>query len=307
MIPVLSRRLGSRRRYPVCALAVLLCCAAMPANAAQSPVVPATVQAPVRIAAMPGDRLLVSDNTLQAIIVIDRKTLSVERTIPVGGRPVAVVWAEGRIFVGNETLGQVQIYSPDGRLTGNFGAPGSIGLPNALAYDDQTYEVLVLDALEKVVKVFTIEGQFLRLLTQPGALANPTAMSFDRTARRVLVSDFGTLAGSIFSRPKPVVHQLDLAGTEVAKIDGTGTGTFVRPQGLALDAAGRLYVVDSYDSRIYVFDAAGAPLGNLGGFGGDPGQLSLPLDILDSPKDKTLYVTDHGNGRIAAFPEWVTP
>lgn len=306
LIPVLSER--GRRRYAPCALPVLLLlCVALPATAAQTSVVPTTVQAPVRIAPMPGDRLLVTDNALESVLVIDRKSLSVERTIPVGGRPVGIAWGEGRIFVGNETLGQVQIYNLDGKLAGTCGEPGSIGLPNAIAFDDQTYEVLVLDALEKVVKVYSVEGQFLRLQTQPAAMTSPTAMTFDRAARRLLISDFGSLSGGVFTKPKPVVHHFDAAGTETARLEGTATRTFVRPQGIAIDGGGRLYVVDSYDSKIYVFDAAGVPLGSLGGFGSDTGKMSLPLDVLYSPRDKTLYVTDHANGRIVTFPEWVTP
>jgi len=293
-------------------LVLLLISAGPVAHAAPPAGGPLGVATPVRIATMPGDRLLVSDYDLGVIHIVDRQDLSVERSFSVGGRPVAVAWGLDRIFVGNETLGRVEVYNPRGKRIATFGEPGSIRLPNAIAVDAEGSQVLVLDVFEKVVKVFSSDGILLRRLTQPGALTNPSAMTFDPVRRRVLVSDFGAYADSTFAKQNALVRHFDTDGVELQSFDGvipnTTTRTFVRPQGLAFDGAGHLYVVDSFASEVHVLDAAsGVPIGVLGGFGTDPGLLSLPLDAVFSSTGGKLYVTDSRNGRIATFAQWGTP
>jgi DNA-binding beta-propeller fold protein YncE len=268
------------------------------------------MSAPVRIAAMQDTRLLVSDFAAGAIHIIDHRSMAIERSFAVAGNPVAVAWGMDRIFVGNETEGRVEVYNPRGKLIGTMGVPGSIRLPNSIAVDGAGSRVFVLDAFEKVVKIFSIDGMLLGTLTAPGALSAPTAMTFDAARGLVLVSDFGAFADSTFSKQNARIHVFDLSGNLLMQftgiVPGTTTRTFERPQGLALDAAGRLYVVDSYQSQVHVLDAAsGVPLGKLGSFGSEPGQLSLPLDVC--AVGTALYVTDNGNRRIATFPQWVTP
>ena len=260
--------------------------------------------APVRVALMPGKRLLVSDYRAEAINVVDQRDLSVQWTFPIAGKPVAIAWGLGRIFVGNETEGRVEAYNFHGHLMTTYGAPGSILLPNAVAVDTESSQVLVLDAFEKVIKVFALDGTFLYPLTQAGALENPSAMTFDPARRLVLVSDFGGFSDNMFARRGALVRYFDLSGNEQFRF----SGTFIRPQGLSVDGFGRLYVVDSYKSQVQVLDAAsGALLGLLGGPGSGPGSLNLPLDVVYSPDADKLYVTDNQNGRIATFERWVTP
>ncbi len=259
---------------------------------------------PVRIALMPGARLLVSDFRAEAVHVVRERDLAVQRTIGVDGNPVAVAWGAGRIFVGNETKGRVEAYNLGGRLLTTYGAPGSILLPNAVAIDPESSRVMVLDSFEKVVKVFALDGTFLYPLTQAGALENPSAMSFDAARRLLLVSDFGGFSDNMFKKPTASVRYFDLNGTEQIRFNGLSA----RPQGLSADGFGHLYVVDSYESQVQVLDAAsGALLGLLGAPGTGPGALNLPLDVVYSPGTDKLYVTDNQNGRIASFDRWVAP
>ena len=259
---------------------------------------------PVRIALMPGARLLVSDYRAEAVHVVDQRDLSVQRTMEVGGNPVAVAWGLGRIFVGNETKGRVEAYNLGGRLLTTYGAPGSILLPNAVAIDPESSRLMVLDSFEKVIKVFALDGTFLYPLTQAGALENPSAMSFDAARRLLLVSDFGTFSDNTFKKPTSSVRYFDLSGTEQIRFNAISA----RPQGLGVDGFGHLYVVDSYASQVQVLDAAsGALLGMIGAPGTGPGALNLPLDVVYSPGTNKLYVTDNQNGRIASFDRWVAP
>lgn len=276
---------------------------------AQAANVPLAMSSPTRVAPMQDARLLVSDYAAGAIHVMDVRTLTIERSFTIPGHPVAVAWALDRIFVGNEVSGQVEVYNARGKRIGTVGAPGSIRLPNSIAVDSATSRVFVLDAFEKTVKIFSVDGTLLGALTAPGALLAPTAMTFDAAGGRVLVSDFGAFSDSTFAKQSARIHVFDLSGNLLAQFTGitsAGTRTFERPQGMTFDAGGRLYVVDSYNSEVHVLDSAsGTPLGKLGGFGSQPGQLTLPLDAC--AVGTAVYVTDNGNRRISVFPQWVAP
>jgi len=84
---------------------------------------------------------------------------------------------------------------------------------------------------------------------------------------------------------------------------GTDPGQFQRPQSLAVDGNGLLWVADACNHRIQVFDATGdeAKLVNIwGGHGSEPGQLSYPYDLILDGKGH-LYVSEFGNHRVQKF------
>lgn len=74
---------------------------------------------------------------------------------------------------------------------------------------------------------------------------------------------------------------------------------FSRPQGLELDKEGHVFMVDCYSGEIMVFDRyTGQTLKTMAGYGTDPGQLRLPLDLVMNPSTKDIYIT---NNRAAAI------
>jgi sugar lactone lactonase YvrE len=85
-----------------------------------------------------------------------------------------------------------------------------------------------------------------------------------------------------------MVYSLD--GTYIRTVGGSGSGPgeFDEPVGLALDAAGDVYVADMYNSRVEVFDASGRYLREfrVEGWGGS--------DVNDKPYLKVL-----SDGRVA--------
>ncbi len=82
---------------------------------------------------------------------------------------------------------------------------------------------------------------------------------------------------------------------------GNGPGQFAEPRGVAADGRGNLYVADTKNSRIEIFDGNGAFLRALGGVkGGGDGQLNEPCGVAVGP-DGTIYVADTWNHRVARF------
>ena len=81
--------------------------------------------------------------------------------------------------------------------------------------------------------------------------------------------------------------------------NGTGNGQFNGPEGIAA-TVGTVYVADSINNRIQIFDSAGVYLSEWGTGGAGNGQFNTPVGIaVDGFGD--VYVCDTGNSRIQKF------
>ena len=104
-------------------------------------------------------------------------------------------------------------------------------------------------------------------------------------------------------------------GTGCADPDGDGPlalgdGQFQEPWGITVSDTGRVYVTDTWNHRIQVFDSAGAFQDKWGTYGQSDTATSLlygPRDIAIDDSGR-MFVTDTGNKRIMVFyPEWQLP
>jgi uncharacterized protein (TIGR03663 family) len=81
---------------------------------------------------------------------------------------------------------------------------------------------------------------------------------------------------------------------------GSGNGQFAEPRGLAADGRGNLYVADTKNSRIQVFDASGNFVRAFGRKGSGDGELNEPCGVaVDSEGE--IWVADTWNHRIVHF------
>lgn len=67
-----------------------------------------------------------------------------------------------------------------------------------------------------------------------------------------------------------------------------------------------MYVTDTYNHRVQVFDNDGAFLMQWGGYGSGPGQFYRPMGI-GVASDGRIYVGDTWNGRVQVFGALPTP
>lgn len=81
---------------------------------------------------------------------------------------------------------------------------------------------------------------------------------------------------------------------------GGAPGQLNWPQGIAVDAAGNVYVADTRGSRIQKFDGQGVILGLWGSYGSGTGQLNCPRGIAVGP-DGRVYVADTENDRMEVW------
>ncbi len=75
---------------------------------------------------------------------------------------------------------------------------------------------------------------------------------------------------------------------------------FWGPRGIAVDAKGRVFVADTGNKRIVVYDKDGNYLTEFGSGGFDPGQFDEPVDVAVG-SDGAVYVTDTWNQRVQSF------
>jgi uncharacterized protein (TIGR03663 family) len=84
-------------------------------------------------------------------------------------------------------------------------------------------------------------------------------------------------------------------------------GEFCEPWGVAVGPEGRVYVADTWNHRVQVFDAEGRFLGKVGVFGQAGASVSSAPDVFYGPRDVVVdgegrvYVSDTGNKRIQVF------
>lgn len=99
-----------------------------------------------------------------------------------------------------------------------------------------------------------------------------------------------------------LVRSDDMFGTNKVVLGSTGTGTkqFYGPHGVALDASGRIYVVDTFNCRIVrVDDITGKNWTTLGGTcGAGAKQFSTGAADIALGTSGRIYVADPGNSRI---------
>ena len=87
---------------------------------------------------------------------------------------------------------------------------------------------------------------------------------------------------------------------------GSGDGEFNKPNGIAVDGSGNIYVADMFNSRVQVFNSSGGFLSAFGSFGSGNGQFSSPNGIaVDSGGN--IYVADANNNRVQVFSQSQPP
>lgn len=255
---------------------------------------------PVRIAEGPKDTVLVSDYRRQSIVHVDLKNLKQRRKLRIDGKPLGVVWADGLLYVGNESRGQVEVYGSGSKLIRAIGEPGGM-IPNDLAIDREGGRLFVADCRDQAVKVFTLDGDYLFNIGA-ASLSQPVALNYDPHRRELLVSDFGCPEEGIPS----AVYIFDGEGAQLARIPGSqktgmfsSTTTFLRPQGVVA-SDDRICLVDSFLGRLLVLDRVRGSLLASFDTSSSGEKLLLPLDLLLLPGGDVL-VTNNRAGCLSRF------
>lgn len=188
-------------------------------------------------------------------------------------KPLNVDFDEaGNLYVADAQLKEILVFNPNGDTVRSIGR-GELNKPTDVIVDAGL--LMVLDLGTNAIKMFDLKtGELVRTVDQKSeggkALQAPTA--FTKT-------------------PQGELYLTNLVGSNVVKIDrdghflstfgklGDGYGDFARPKGVAVDAEGRIYVVDNGMQRVNIFNEAGKLLLVFGDPGLPEGSLNLPIGI----------------------------
>jgi sugar lactone lactonase YvrE len=205
--------------------------------------------------------------------------------------------SKGLVYVADQKVGAIFIFNPethDTELIRN-GYEAHFGWINGLAVDDDD-RLFVSDGKMHRVIIFNakreVDGQITEGLTDPVGLALDTANRFlyvvDTQQDQVLVYDADTL------------KLLRRIGTGGKNHYLTTPGDFGAPQGVAVDTDGNVYVTDTLNNRVEIFDADGAFVSTFGKAGDGPGYFARPKGIAVDG-DGHIWVADEMLDRLQAF------
>lgn len=205
--------------------------------------------------------------------------------------------SKGMVYVADQRVGAIFVFNPETRdcqMIRN-GMDAHFGWINGLAVDDDD-RLFVSDGKMHRVLIFsakrTVEGQITEGLTDPVGLA------IDTTNRFVYVVD--TQQDQVLVYDADSRKLLRRIGTGGKNHFLTSPGDFGAPQGVAVDQDGNVYVIDTMNNRVEIFDADGNFLSTFGKAGDGPGYFARPKGIaVDS--DGHIWVADQMQDRLQVF------
>lgn len=189
------------------------------------------------------------------------------------------------------------------------GSDVPLSRPLGLSFDAEG-NLYVAEEFGYRVSVFNANGEFVRSI---GTQGNATdSVQFTRPNSVAVAPDGSFYVADTWNYR--ILH-ISADGSEVLTSWGQPneagfsastqpTDGFWGPRDVAVDAQNRVYVSDTGNKRIRVYDlTSGTPtfLYDLGSGGSGPGQLNEPNDVLVHPVDGRVFVADTWNRRVSVF------
>lgn len=204
-------------------------------------------------------------------------------------RSVAVNRRGDKFFVVDKSALLVWMISRDGTILGNFGKAGGPGIedgwgePLDIAVSPKD-EVYVTDRMGARVLVWSPTGKFLRRFrpADPNFSWSPLAVAVDNQ-NNVYIADV--------KQDMHRVLKFDSKGKLLMSFGKQGfkPGEFSYPNGIAVDKAGNIYVADSDNARVQIFNKKGKLVRTFSGTGGSA--LTHPLAI-DVSRNNEIHVVE---------------
>ncbi|MGB7603225.1 MAG: SMP-30/gluconolactonase/LRE family protein [Candidatus Sulfotelmatobacter sp.] len=205
--------------------------------------------------------------------------------------------SKGNLYVADQKVGAIFIFNTETRevdLIKNK-THGHFVRIIGLAMDDND-RLFVSDPGLSHILVFNAKHEAEDVITE--GLVRPGAMAIDTENRLLYVSDV--------DQDQVLVYDADSLklkrkmGTGGQKHALTSPGDFARPGGLAIDSDGNLYVADTLNDRIEIFDGDGKFIRTFGKAGDGPGYFARPKGVaIDS--DGHIWVADGMQDRVQVF------
>jgi sugar lactone lactonase YvrE len=206
--------------------------------------------------------------------------------------------SRGNVYVADTYVGAVFIFNTELEKVGFIHNGRDVHFEQiiGLAMDDND-RLFVSDSRQHMVLVFDPAH---RPITAFGAesLKRPSGVALDTKNRLLYVAD--VVANHIAVFDADTFKFQRVIGGPPGKPGDEDPGTFARPTNVAVDNKGNIYVSDTINNRIQIFDADGTFLSMFGRGGDGPGYFGRPKGLAVD-RDGHIWVADTSMDRVQVF------
>ncbi len=206
--------------------------------------------------------------------------------------------AAGNVYIADTGNAKLKKFDQQGKLLASLGSegggPGQFREASGIAIDSDG-KVYVLDADKRTMQIFACEAGDSKQLV---ASSPPPAVEL----LKVIPGQVSALAVDkrVWALSGDAITALGVVGGRAIGSRGSEPSMLKNPQALAVDQAGKFWVVDSGNDRLQKFSLEGSLLLVLGKSGSGEAEFRAPSGIAIGPKGN-LYVADSGNRRVQVF------
>jgi len=212
--------------------------------------------------------------------------------------------SHGLVYVADQRVGAVFVFNTDTRdvqLIRN-GYEASFRLINGVAVDDDD-RVFVSDGQLHRVLVFNTKYAGEKATYEVAnvieeGLKDPVGLAIDTENRLLYVVD--TQQDQVLVYDADSLKLLRRIGTGGKNHYLTTPGDFALPSGVAVDKEGNVYVTDTFNNRVEIFDAEGQFVSFFGKHGDGPGYFARPKGIAVDG-DGHIWVVYEYQDRVQVF------
>ena len=276
-----------------------------------------------------GEKIFVADSARHKVVIYNKSGAFDSEFGQYGSgdkdlnTPSGIAADDSNIYVADTGNSCIKVFAYDGaykKTIGSFGnGQGKLNKPSDVAVIPSLGKLFVSDSGNNLIQEFTLSGEFTRQFggfgSNPGKFNNPLGIATDGS--RLIVADSANCRVQMFNvKDSSYIRQMGYRGK--------GPGMLYFPSDVSFDAVGRIYVADTYNDGLVVYDSDSKRVWDFGRPGGplrcmfftksgyeneDPkdedrinayGFYTLPQGVACGSNQ--VYIADTGNSRIQSVP-----
>jgi sugar lactone lactonase YvrE len=215
-----------------------------------------------------------------------------EEPIELMSRPYGVFADANMVYVTDPGLALVHVFDLEGKKYFRIDKAKDEDLVSPIGIAvDKNGDIYISDSVLKKIFIFNREGKYIKETGSPEMFIRPAGIAIDED--RIYIVDTHAHKVFIFLK-KDGKFLLAFGG------NGTGKGEFNYPTNIFIGKDGLLYITDSLNFRIQIFDSNGNFISSFGKHGDSLGDLSKPKGIaVDS--EGHIYIADAHFDNVQIF------
>ncbi|MBI5407982.1 MAG: VCBS repeat-containing protein [Nitrospirae bacterium] len=262
------------------------------------------LNAPTAIALDPYECIYVTESVNNRLFIYSQSG-EYDKMLAGLNRPISVAAdANGRIYIGNKDSRNVEVYNTGLTLLFKLGSGnGEFTQPNDIAIKSNG-KIYVADSSEDKIKIYNADGTYDTSIGTSGSgdgqFHKPLSIEIDETAGEIIVLDRKLTYdqyGSLVDGARIQIFDINGVFKSGFSSYGQNVGQMYRPQHIALDGEGRIYVTDTFQNVALVYDKDGAYLGAVYDLSNP---LRTPLGITMGKSDR-LFIASLNSKKVEVY------